>query len=361
MHKLLWIGSPFFANDMAKCGWDLRFHNFEHTAVFHWQDLVELADGPPDVLVVADKSRPPFVLGMENFPCLTIFYCVDSHIHSYYPYYAQGFDVCLVSLRDHIERFQNLALANERIIHAPAFAKDDDLPQIEPESILNNIIGTEVEPWDLLFVGNVNPETTPLRKDFLDHLGQEIPGLHVTRGDYRSLFPKAKIVLNYCELGDLNFRVFEALGCGSCLLTPMVGHGFTEIFTPGKDLFTYEMKNWEDAAAKVRWLLEHPGLRLEAAKLGQAKVNASHRAIHRAEALTNYLLNLASPANIPGKPKSPGYSAETLLFQNTTGHRLARAKAIHHKYLRFIYLLLAEQMDDPLLKKSYLAAGKPAE
>ena len=46
MLKLLWIGSPFFAGDMKKCGWDLRFHNFENTAVFHWQDLLEIADGP---------------------------------------------------------------------------------------------------------------------------------------------------------------------------------------------------------------------------------------------------------------------------------------------------------------------------
>ena len=359
MHKLLWIGSPFFAQGMAKCGWDLRFHNFEHTAVFHWQNLVELADGPPDVLVVADKSRPPFVLGMENFPCLTVFYCIDSHIHSYYPYYAQGFDLCLVSLRDHIERFQNLALSNDRIIHCPAFAKDDDLPIIEESSLLDGILGTEEEFWDLLFVGNVNPETTPLRKQFMDELGKQIPGLHVTRGNYRTLFPKAKIVLNYCELGDLNFRVFEALGCGSCLLTPMVGHGFSEMFTPGKDLFTYEMKNWEDAAAKTRWLLENPSLCAQAAKLGQAKVNSSHRAIHRAEALTSYLLGLATPTKKAGTLHAPGYTRNALLYQNITGHRLARTRQIHHHYLRFIYLLLAEQMDNPLLKESYLAAGKP--
>lgn len=54
MQKLLWIGSPFFAHDLEKCGWDLRFHNFEAGVVYHRQDLIELADGPPDVLVVGD-------------------------------------------------------------------------------------------------------------------------------------------------------------------------------------------------------------------------------------------------------------------------------------------------------------------
>ena len=100
--KLLWLGSPFFSGALSDCGWEVRVHNFEEIAVFAWEDLVRLAGWEPDVLVVADKSRPPFVLGMEAFPCLTLFYAVDTHIHSWYPWYAQGFDACLVTPRvDH--------------------------------------------------------------------------------------------------------------------------------------------------------------------------------------------------------------------------------------------------------------------
>ena len=359
MLKLLWIGSPFFAGDMKKCGWDLRFHNFENTAVFHWQDLLEIADGPPDVLVVADKSRPPFVLGMEDFPCLTVFYCVDSHIHSYYPYYAQGFDLCLVSLKDHIPQFQKMILPDERVVHAPPFAKGEDLP-LDPElfkkpgldALLVSLAGRE---WDLLFVGTVDSENTPLRKEFMQALSGVLPNFEVTRGNYRELYPKTRIVLNHCELGDLNFRVFEALGCGGVLLTPKVGHGLDEMFEIDKDLFVYEMNNWGSALNRVRELLGNPLACAAAAKSGFAKVNSRHRAIHRAEAFTSLLLNLGHETKPSPYQK---YEHEGLDYKHIVAMRHARAKEIKNDYLRFMYLLLAEKMDDPLLKQAYLQAAK---
>jgi hypothetical protein len=359
MQKLLWIGSPFVAKDMEKCGWDLRFHNFEHTAVFYWQDLLEIADGPPDVLLVADKSRPPFILGMEDFPCLTVFYCVDSHIHSYYPYYAQGFDVCLVSLKDHIANFQNLVLPDERVIHAPAFAKDDDLPP-SPESFKSESIDAALSSfsgrdWDLLFVGTVNSDHTPCRNEFMQALSGVLPNFAITKGNYRELYPKAKIVLNHCELGDLNFRVFEALGCGSTLLTPLVGHGLDEMFELEKDLFTYRMNDWGDALNKVRALLANPRACIAAAKSGFAKVNANHRAIRRAEALTYYLLSLGHEVNASPYRK---YEKEDPDYQRIISQRHAKARVIHQDYLKLIYLLLADKIDDPLLKESYLEAAK---
>ena len=361
MHKLLWIGSPFFAKSLPKCGWDLRFHNFEQTTTFSWRELCQLADGPPDVLVVSDKSRPPFVLGMESFPCLTVFYAVDTHIHSYYPYYAQGFDLCLVSLKDHINLFQGQQLSESRIIHSPPFAKDEDLPPAKSEeetSLLNSLFAEPEELWDLLFVGTVDPVITPQRQAFLSALQQKIPGLQITRGKYRELYPKAKIVLNYCELGDLNFRVFEALGCGACLLTPEVGHGFTEMFTPEQDLFTYNATSVEDVAARAAHLLEHPILRAEVAAAGLAKVNRAHRAIHRAENLTSCLLNLlpASKKTAPGSYGTP-YGASAPLFREVIDARLREAPQIHEKYLRFLYLLLAEKVENTSLKNAYLKAA----
>ena len=410
MHKLLWIGSPFFAQSLSDCGWDLRLHNFEHVAVLDWQDVLALADGPPDVLVVADKSRPPFVTGMEKFPCLTVFYCVDSHIHSYYPCYAQGFDLCLVSLKDHIPFFQNQALPAGQIAHCPPFAKNWDLP---PDPAAYAVLGAGAgslaassvpefaagergaafagngtasaglvpeadallldwpkRDWDLLFVGTVDSENTPLRKKFMQALAAELPNFQVTRGQYRTLYPKARLLLNHCDLGDLNFRVFEALGCGGALLSPLVGHGFTEMFEPGKDLFVYEMNNPLDAARKVRELLADPALCLAAARSGFARVNRLHRARHRAEALTAYLYALAGDGadsagpvqlygeNVPSESIRDSLGADSPPWQRIIQARLRRSREIHQKYLRLVYLLLAEQMEHPLLREAYLNAAR---
>ena len=328
MKKLFWIGSPFFSGSLAECGWEVCAHNFEHTAVFGWGDIVSIAGWEPDVVVVADKSRPPFVLGMEKFPCLTVFYCVDSHIHSWYPLYAQGFDACLMSLKDHMPRMAGDFLPAERIWWFPAFAKNDDLPL------------PHTPEWDLLFVGTVNPQTTPKRHAFLQALKERVPSLHVAQGNYRQLYPKARLVLNFCEFGDLNFRVFEALGCGVCLVTPDIANGQPELFTNGEDLLTYPVHT-EDSmdrlVATIEDALQDNGRCRRIAASGFAKVDSKHRARHRAQAFTD--------------------AVRALSAEETIKKRMHRASAIRSGALRLIYLLLAESVEASLLKQAYLRAA----
>lgn len=335
MRKLLWIGSPFFSSSLAQFDWEVVTHNFEKPYVYTWPDMVRLNNGvPPDVVVVADKSRPPFVLGMENFPCLTVFYCVDSHIHAWYPKYAQAFDVCLLSLRDDVPRFANMRLPPERIINTPAFAKMTDQPPNTEKGA-----GKDAEKLhDILFVGKVDPDTMPGRFAFLYALKERFPNLEVRRGNYRELYPTARLVLNYAELGDLNFRVFEALGCGACLVTPMVGHGLTEFFTPGEDLFTYPQNDMPALTSLLEHLLTVPELCASVAASGLAKVNAGHRAVHRARAFTE--------------------SIRALPARHLIEDRLRHAEMIRQSYLRLIYLLWAEESHVPSLQKAYVLASR---
>lgn len=332
--KLLWIGSPFFVHSLRDLGWNVVFHNFEDIRLFYWDDILRLAEGPPDLLVVADKSRPPFVLGVENFPCLTAFYAVDTHIHAWPPHFAQAFDLCLVSLKDHLPDFFGGRLPPERIQWSPAFAKEQDRPG-------------QPLPWterthELLFVGNVDPETTPGRHAFFQRLAAALPKdvtLTVTCGNYRALYPQAKIVLNEAERGDLNFRVFEALGLESCLLTPAVGHGLDELFGEGRELFTYPQGDAETLAARAVALLAQPERCQDVARAGFQAVEEAHRASHRAAAFTQAL--------------------KTLDAQALVRERRATATAIHAQYLKRLYLHLAEHLHDPDLKRAYLQAAAP--
>ena len=326
MPKLFWIGSPFFSQALRACGWNVVAHNFEHTAVFDWDDIVDLASGPPDAVVVADKSRPPFVLGQESCPCPTVFYAVDTHIHSWLPAYAQSFDLCLVSLRDHLRFFQTQRLAPERVLWSPPYAPSTAVPPPEPAPHI----------WPCLFVGSVNPESTPKRVRFLNELRPLLPELHVTRGRYPALYPQADVVLNISELGDLNFRVFEALGCGACLVTPRVGHGLEELFVDGRDAVMYPELDAPAAAEAVRGLLAEPERRERLAASGLAAVNAAHRDTHRAEALT---------------------AALRALPDDVVPLRLADARRIRSFWLRQIYLLFASELATPWLRAAYLQAA----
>lgn len=338
MRRLFWIGSPFFWQNLRAEGWDeVGFCNFEDTRLLGWQDIVRRAGFVPDVLVVADKSRPPFVLGMEDFPCLTVFYSVDSHIHSWHTWYAQAFDFCLVSLRDHLPNFDGPFLPAERVCWSPAFAWDIDAPD---ETIERS--------RDCLFVGTVS-ENTPRRAAFLRELGAALPDLEVTRGNYRRLYPRARIVLNQCEHEDLNFRVFEALGCGACLLTPRIGHGLTELFAEGEELVCYTPHDAADAAARARELLADPPRMARLRQAGLAAVNAGHRAVHRARAFSERLLALSDDD-----------------CRQLIARRRLRADAIRTHCLRLPYLLWADSLatgsDDAMqaMRTAYLAASRGA-
>ncbi len=324
MYTIFWLGNPFFSPALTALGCKVVHHNFCDASTFGWDDIIRLTGAPPDIVVVADKSRPPFVRGIETFPCFTVFLCVDSHIHSWYPYYAQGFDLCLVSLRDHLPLFENMRLSHDDLLWSPAFAKDHDLP------------ATATPQWDVLFVGTVNKETTPKRSIFLKHLQSLLPGrLHITTGDYRALYPKGRVVLNYCEHGDLNFRVFEAMGCGSCLLTPDIANGQPDLFTNGVHFRTYPPNDVHAAAHIAKELLEAPDeIRTLLRQNGLQAVNSAHRATHRA---TKFLEQLCRTD-----------------MRQTVQKRLANAPAIHQHYLRFLYLLHAEASQGAYLRSTYL-------
>ena len=340
--KLLWIGNPFFSRYLDAYGWQTTFYNFSKMQTFGWDDLTALAGFEPDVVVVADKSMPPFVLGMEDFPCLTVFYSVDSHIHSWFPLYAQGFDLCLVSLKDHVSRFLGPFLTAERVIWSPPYAPDTARPKADGDDSRasgDNRADGDGKTWDCLFVGTVN-ENLPKRAAFMKALSGKMPGLHVQFGDFIRLFPKGRVLLNQCEHGDLNFRVFEALGMGGCLVTPRIGHGLTDLFTDGVHLALYEPNDADDAFRRIQELLRSSEKRERMARAGLAAVDAGHRAHHRAGAFSNALDSL-------WKDRTSIIAA-----------RRSKTAAIREACLKLPYLLWAHETAAPELQEAWLNAAK---
>ncbi|WP_461211153.1 glycosyltransferase family protein [Desulfocurvus sp. DL9XJH121] len=321
MDRLCWIGNPYFCEKMRAQGWDVALLERREARMVAWDEVVAACGGAPRAVVLGDASLPPILAGVESWPCLTAFHCVDSHIHSWHPLYARAFDLCSVSLRDHLPRFREAGMPEDSLWWLPPWAPDHTGPRAVDKE------------WDVLFAGTVDPATTPARHAFLGELKQRLPGLHVTRGDFGDLFPRARVVLNYCEAGDLNFRVFEALGTGACLATPRVGHGQDELFPDGRDLFTYPVDDMDALAALLTRLLEHPELGERAGASGLASVDAAHRASHRARALSERLR--AVPASRPEA-------------------RRALAPALRREILRPLYLHFAEALNNAPLRAAYL-------
>lgn len=322
---IAWVGGMFFMQHMAAQGFRTVRIPLTTPEALGWEDICERCGCEPDAVVYTDRSLPPPLVGVERFPCLTAFYCIDSHIHGWYPLYASAFDLCAVSLHGHVEQFAR-ALSPGRVLWLPGFAEDRYQPRQAEKR------------FDLLFVGTVDPETTPQRCDFLNRLRAEFPGLEVRRGDFAELMPQARVVLNIAERGDLNFRVFESLACGSCLLTPRIANGQDELFTDGEHLALYEPDDAAHCAATARALLADKALRTRLALGGLARVNEAHRPGHRAASFAA-LLRQGFADQLPAR-------------------RAAVANADQKTALRLLWLHWAEHCGDAALAARYLAEAR---
>ncbi len=334
MKRLAWLANPLFAPELgpllAPRGWSVAHVHVPAHRFFAWDDLVAAFGFAPDALVYGDMSVPPMLLGLERYPCPTVFACVDSHIHAWYPLYAQAFDLCLVGLADHLPAFAGPRGDASWLLWSPPFAADADRPG---QAGLDG-----PKRHDMVFVGKNDPVLTPARSALLARLGERFPGFAALTGPYREAFRQARLVCNVAEHRDLNYRVFEALGCGACLVTPRVGHGLDRLFTDGEDLFLYDQEDFEGLCRLVEALLADPGRRLRVAASGLAKVDAGHRAVHRAGAFADWFLEKPLAALAAG--------------------RVARARAIHERVLRPLYLHWAEAAGGGELAGRFLAAAR---
>ena len=323
---LAWFGRRYFADSMVEHGFTVTHRHVPQQQVLTWEDVVVECGCTPDVVVLGDRSLPPVFGGVERFPCLTCFYAVDTHIHSWYPLYGQGFDLVAVSLYDHLRRFTGMQLGDDDLLWLPAYARNE----LEP-------IEAEIED-EVQFTGTVDPEITPGRHAFLQELSSHLPQLVIRSGHFRNFFPKARLVLNIAERGDLNYRVFEALAMKRPLLTPDIENGQRELFDVGRELMVYPMGDAQACAKIAQEMLRDPD-RLDAmAEAGYARVNSEHRARHRAVAMAG------------------------LLKRDLAGQvwlkRLEQAERINKRWLRLIYLNWAEAVDDKLMAAAYLEAAR---
>jgi hypothetical protein len=315
-----WAGNPYFAQAMRELGCDPVI--LPPAPMLSWSDILAHCGRVPDLFVYGDVSSPPFLQGLESFPCPTLFYAIDTHIHSWYPLYAQAFDLCCVAMRDHLPLFLGRRLGPGQVRWLPLFSREQDRPMPEAGPVTDEV----------LFVGKNDPELTPGRHRFLRELGRRVP-LVVRQGSYPELYARANLVLNVSEHGDLNFRVFEALGCGACLLTPRVGHGLAELFRHDQDLFIYDPDMMDDLEKLVGVLLADRGRRERVAAQGRAAVLRGHQARHRARDLRAWM--------------------DTMDVNSLVADRLASATQIG-QLLRVLYLHFAETEGDALRARMYL-------
>lgn len=231
----------------------------------------------PELIVVkADATRRNLPRGLDRLPGTKVLLVGDTHhfagpLRTLLAYGAmEGFDaVMLDHTRQHAHVF--LEAGFERVYWIPAVdyaLRRRDIPA-EPAMEAR---------FDLTFVGQIGA-FHPWRRHVLDRLtaaGLPLLGMRATPEKAADVYAASRVTLNCSLNGDLNLRVFEALGAGGFLLTDALSPdaGLERCFTPGRHLTTY--RSPDELVELARHYLDHPDEAMAIRRAGQAHLLEFH-------------------------------------------------------------------------------------
>jgi spore maturation protein CgeB/SAM-dependent methyltransferase/Tfp pilus assembly protein PilF len=220
-------------------------------------------------------------------------YLIDSHINlDWHLKWAQLFDFVFVAQKRYVPRFKQAGCSE---VHWLPLACDPELHRKYDDA---------EKKYDVGFVGSLT-EGHARRVQLLRQLSQRF-NVHEERcflEDMARVLNESRIVFNSALANDMNMRVFEALACGSLLVTDRAeGSGLEELFRDGEHLAIYDDSNLVD---KVRYYLERPDLREKIARQGREEVLARHTYGHRAAELERVIFSCIEKSRKATKARGP--------------------------------------------------------
>jgi GT2 family glycosyltransferase/tetratricopeptide (TPR) repeat protein/2-polyprenyl-3-methyl-5-hydroxy-6-metoxy-1,4-benzoquinol methylase len=161
--------------------------------------------------------------------------------------------------------------------------------------------------YDISFVGNVFPGP---RSDLLELIRRKYRKTIVGNRYFEEMartYSASRTVFNRSVRNDVNMRVFEALACGSLLLTnDLSENGQTELFGDGVHLATY--RDAEELLDKLAYYLAHDAAREKVETAGRQEAVAKHTYRHRMERILEAAERVAvTVAASPSRPIPPAY------------------------------------------------------
>jgi glycosyltransferase involved in cell wall biosynthesis len=230
------------------------------------------ADRRPELIVVkADATCGNLPRGLERFRCPKVLLVGDTHhfrdpVRALLRYAAaENFDFILLDHARHHGHFF-LEAGFERVYWTPAL--DYVLrPRARPAAFEHQLtfVGQTgaFHPWRRHLLGTLVKAGLPLRT------------FRAPPERTADIYAASAVTLNCSLNGDLNLRVFEALGAGGFLLTDALTpeSGLDRLFVDGEHLAVYRSPG--ELAEKARHYLDHPAEALRIRDAGAAHLLAT--------------------------------------------------------------------------------------
>ncbi|RJP79186.1 MAG: hypothetical protein C4524_05670 [Candidatus Zixiibacteriota bacterium] len=257
--------------------------------------VLEACPFDPDVILYSDSIdlRLAF-LGWEKVEVPTVFYGIDSPMNRFWQFdLAQVFDLTFLDQKASVERLATERPELKDRVHWLPLAAD---PAVYRKLPLE-------KTYDIGFVGTLNSRLRPKRSWIIEELKRHFT-VTVFEGQGRRALPpenvaaiynQSRLVLNENLSPGLNLRLFEAMACGSCLLTEASDGSWAELFKDMEHLAVYTPETLVDRAAG---LLADDVRREAIAEQGRAEVLDKHTIAARTRVLLRHLAPLARRRNV---------------------------------------------------------------
>jgi FkbM family methyltransferase len=224
-------------------------------------------------------------------PCA--WWAIDTHLNL--PWYltkGQDFDAVFTAQRDGAEQLRKGGVPSAMWL---PLACDSELHRKHDVA----------KTFDLCFVGHLFAGP---RAELVELLQRHFRNSFVGQRFFEEMaetYSASRLVFNRSIGNDVNMRVFEALACGSLLLTnDLRDNGQDELFRDGLHLATYN--DAEELLDKARFYLRREADRERIAAAGRAEALARHTYRHRMETLLAAVEHLfARPTVVVGDSGEP--------------------------------------------------------
>jgi len=250
--------------------------------------ILKLQPGQFDLfLAIDDGLRYELPTGLGP----SAWWAIDTHLaYDWCLARAGQFDFVFAAQRDGAEKLRSAGIGSARWL---PLACDPYVHRSHPVA----------KTWDVSFVGNLFPGP---RADLVALLRRHFPSHFVGRAYFEEMahtYSASRAVFNRSIRNDVNMRVFEALACGSLLVTnDLADNGQAEFFQDGIHLATY--READELLDKLRFYLAHEATRERVAAHGREEVVAHHTYVLRMQEIISTITKQTNSLRIVPHPTS---------------------------------------------------------